>query len=118
EKLSIWWMIAAYIILTVGEVLLYGTGLELAYTAAPSNMKSFITACFLVTNALANFANIGFTSLYGGSLVDPVEKRGPVPPGQFFAIGVVIALLAGFAFSIICRRLGQTPEAEAAPSAA
>jgi POT family proton-dependent oligopeptide transporter len=118
EKLSIWWMAAAYIILTVGEVLLYGTGLELAYTAAPTNIKSFITACFLVTNALANFANIGFTSLYGGSLVDPVEKRGALPPGQFFAMGAVIALLAGFAFSVVCKRLGQNPDAEASPSAA
>jgi POT family proton-dependent oligopeptide transporter len=115
-KLSIWWMVVAYIILTVGEVLLYATGLELAYTAAPSNMKSFITGCFLLTNALANFANIGFTSLYGGSLVDPLENRGPLPPGQFFAIGVVIALVAGFAFSIFCRRLGQNPEPAPSPA--
>jgi dipeptide/tripeptide permease len=112
EKLSIWWMVLAYIVLTVGEVLLYGTGLELAYTAAPKNVKGFITACFLVTNALGNLVNIGVSSLYGGSLVDPMEKRGPLPPGQFFAPGAILALAAAIAFSFICRRLGQHPETE------
>src|SRR5262249_34997621 len=35
ERVSGWWMFWAYVVLTVGEVLVYGTGLELAYTAAP-----------------------------------------------------------------------------------
>jgi len=52
-KLSILWPSIAYIVLTFGEVLLYGTTLELAYAGAPKSMKGFVTACFLVTSALA-----------------------------------------------------------------
>src|SRR5262249_39539557 len=51
-KVSVWWPALAYIILTLGEVLLYGTMLELAYAAAPKSMKGFVTACFLTTSAL------------------------------------------------------------------
>ena len=47
-----WWMVLAYIILTAGEVLLYGTMLDLSYAAAPKSMKGFITACFLLTNTM------------------------------------------------------------------
>ena len=44
-KVSVLWPTVAYIILTLGEVLLYGTMLEIAYTAAPKSMKGFVTAC-------------------------------------------------------------------------
>ena len=113
EKLSLWWMAVAYIVLTVGEVLIYGTGLELAYTAAPQSMKSFITACFLVTNALANLVNIGVSRLYGGSLVDSADKRGPLTAGVFFVPGAMLALAAGLVFFFTCRKLGKNPETEA-----
>ena len=53
-KVSVLWPSLAYIILTLGEVLLYGTMLELAYTAAPKSMKGFVTALWLVTVGLAN----------------------------------------------------------------
>src|SRR5262249_51010589 len=53
-KVSFLWPALAYIVLTFGEVLLYGTMLELAYTAAPKSIKGFVTACFLVTNGLGN----------------------------------------------------------------
>src|SRR5262249_17272136 len=79
-KVSVFWPALAYIVMTFGEVLLYGTMLELAYTAAPKSMKGFVTACFLVTNAVGNFLNAGLSlgpvnlqgwaTLYGGSLVD------------------------------------------------
>lgn len=45
----------AYLILTVGEVLFYITGLELGYRASPRSMKSTITSFFLLTNAAGNF---------------------------------------------------------------
>src|SRR5262249_6570579 len=91
-KLPIWWMVIAYIVLTVGEVLLYGTALELAYTMAPKSMKGFITACFLCTNAVANYFNTWFTPTYGGSLEDRADTLGPLLPGAFFGIAGGIAL--------------------------
>jgi POT family proton-dependent oligopeptide transporter len=109
-KVSIWWMVIAYIVLTVGEVLLYGTALELAYTMAPENMKGFITACFLVTNALANYFNTWFNPKYGGSLVDPADKLGPLAPGAFFGILGSMALAAAIMFCFIGRKFGQQPD--------
>jgi dipeptide/tripeptide permease len=51
---NIGWQILAYVILTAGEVLVYGTGLEYAYTQAPPSMKSTIMACYLLTVTLGN----------------------------------------------------------------
>jgi proton-dependent oligopeptide transporter, POT family len=51
---NIGWQILAYFVLTAGEVLVYGTGLEYAYTQAPPSMKSTIMACYLLTVTLGN----------------------------------------------------------------
>jgi POT family proton-dependent oligopeptide transporter len=97
EKVSAWWIVVAYILLTAGEVLLYGTGLELAFTAAPANMKSFITACFLLTNTLGNLVNSKLSPLYNTA----------IPPAQFYAMTVGIVLAATVAFVFIGRRFNQ-----------
>jgi dipeptide/tripeptide permease len=101
HKVSFLWPAMAYIILTFGEVLLYGTMLDLSYAAAPSSMKGYVTACFLLTNTLANFLNILWTQMYGGALPDALEKRGPFPPGQFFAITAAVTVAAGVAFIFV-----------------
>jgi POT family proton-dependent oligopeptide transporter len=113
EKVSMLWPAAAYIVLTFGEVLLYGTMLELSYSAAPKSMKGFITACFLVTNALGNFLNMFWTQTYGGSLKDEVAKRGSLMPGQFFGITALVVFAAGMAFLFIGRKFERS-RAEAA----
>jgi proton-dependent oligopeptide transporter, POT family len=68
SKVSILWPSAAYVFLTLGEILVYGTGLEYAYAAAPKSMKGFVTGCFLALDAGANFVNAWLVQLYGGSL--------------------------------------------------
>jgi dipeptide/tripeptide permease len=103
-KVSILWPVIAYIVLTVGEVLLYGTMLELAYSAAPKSMKGFVTACFLVTNTLGNFVNVVWTPMYGGSLTDALAKRGPLLPGPFFGITALLVLAAALAFVFVGRQ--------------
>lgn len=112
-KVSILWPAAAYIVLTFGEVLLYGTLLELAYSAAPRSMKGFITACFLVTNTIGNFLNLGWTQMYGGSLKDPLADRGPLLPGEFFGITALVVACAAVAFIFVGRRFERS-RAEAA----
>jgi POT family proton-dependent oligopeptide transporter len=94
-KVSVLWIIVSYVLLTLGEVLVYATGLELSYTAAPKNMKGFITACFLVTNTLANFINIWFAKLFDTAL----------SPGAFFGVTAIVTLLATIAFAFVGRRL-------------
>jgi POT family proton-dependent oligopeptide transporter len=112
-KVSVLWPALAYIILTFGEVLLYGTMLELAYTAAPKSMKGFISACFLVTNAVANLINLGWTPFYGGSLTDAPEARGPLMPGPYFGITALVTLGAAIAFLFIGKRFEQAQKEQA-----
>ena len=102
-KVSIYWPAAAYIVLTFGEVLLYGTMLEVAYAAAPKSMKGFVSACFLVTNAVGNFVNMGWTYAY--------DKY--VSPGPFFAATAGCVLLAAIAFAFIGKQFERS-QAEAA----
>ncbi len=113
-KVSVLWPTLAYIVLTFGEVLLYGTMLELAYTAAPKSMKGFVTACFLMTSALGNFVNVGWARQYGGSLVDPISERGPLMPGPFFAITAGIVVAAALAFIFIGKRFERAQKEQAA----
>jgi proton-dependent oligopeptide transporter, POT family len=102
---SAWWIVAGFVVLTVGEILLYGTGLELAYTAAPANMKGFVTACFLVTNALGNLINAQLSQLYGVGL----------PPAQYFAMSAGIVLIAAVAFYFVGKRFDQGRPAVSEP---
>jgi POT family proton-dependent oligopeptide transporter len=103
-KVSIYWPAAAYIVLTVGEVLLYATMLEVAYAAAPKSMKGFISACFLVTNALGNFINMGWTYAYDTY----------VPPATFFAATAGLVFVATVAYAIIGKKFERSQAAAAA----
>jgi len=107
-KVPLAFLALAYITLTLGEVLVYSTGLELSYTAAPKSMKGFVTACFLVTMTLGNLINTVYVPLYGGSLTDPPEDRGPLLPGPFFGLTMCIVLAAAVAFYFVGRRLSRT----------
>jgi solute carrier family 15 (oligopeptide transporter), member 1 len=65
ERVTAWWQILCFFILTLSEILISVTGLELAFVAAPPTMKSFVTGCWLVTVGLANLLiNAPITRLY------------------------------------------------------
>jgi POT family proton-dependent oligopeptide transporter len=108
EKVTAWWMVLGYFVLTVGEILVYGTGLELSYTAAPQHMKGFVTACFLVTIGLGNLINTRLSPLY----------KKDIPEAQFFALTAVIVVVASIAFYFVGRRFtrGSAQEAVAEPN--
>jgi proton-dependent oligopeptide transporter, POT family len=59
EKVNIGWQLFAFLVLTVAEVLVYGTGLEFFYAQAPNRLKSLVMALFLLSVSLGNV----FTSL-------------------------------------------------------
>ena len=89
ERVSVWWQVFAYLILTVGEILVSVTGLELAFVAAPATMKSFVTACWLAVVFLANLLiNAPITQLY------PLMS-----PGVYFAMlaGMMVFILLIYA---------------------
>jgi dipeptide/tripeptide permease len=66
--------------------------LELAFSAAPNNMKSFVTACFLVTVGIGNSLDVPIGWLYTGNAKLGIPSLGP---GPFFAlIGATMLVLA------------------------
>ena len=81
-KVCGWWLVAAYGVLTLGEVLIYGTGLELAFSAAPDSMKGFVTACSLLTNTLGNLVNSLWVRHFSAEL-NP-DHAYLLAPGPFF----------------------------------
>jgi dipeptide/tripeptide permease len=82
-KVSVLWEIVAYVIITVAEICISVVGLELAFTAAPKTMKSFVTACWLLTVFLGNLITIPLArfKLY--------QELGP---GPFFA-GIAVTMI-------------------------
>ena len=87
ERVTAWWQILAFFILTLGEILISVTGLELAFVAAPPTMKSFVTACWLVTVGMANlFINAPITRLY--------PKMEPGPYFMMLAVAIVVVIVA------------------------
>ena len=112
-KVTSLWLVGAYILLTAGEVLVYGTMLDVSYAAAPKSMKGFITACFLLTNTVGNLINSQIAGQYGGSLKDPVDQRGPLSPLAFFGLTAALLLVTAVAFHFVGKRFerGNTPAA-------
>jgi proton-dependent oligopeptide transporter, POT family len=54
EKPHVIWQIAAFVVLTLGEVMVSVTHLEFAYTQAPNKMKSLVMCSYLGSIALGN----------------------------------------------------------------
>src|SRR5207249_1214073 len=96
-KVSMLWIIGAYVVLTIGEVLVYGTMLDLSYAYAPARMKGFITACFLVTNTLGNTINREYGKLYNTTF----------SPEVFFTIDAAVGVTAAVAFFFVARRFNR-----------
>jgi POT family proton-dependent oligopeptide transporter len=67
DRVNIGWQLFAFAVLTLAEVLVYGTGLEFFYAQAPNRMKSFVMALFLFSVSLGNL----FTSLVNVWIQNP-----------------------------------------------
>lgn len=121
DKPTVLWLVLAYLLLTVGEVLVYGTMLDLSYAYAPKSMKGFVTACFLVTNALGNMINTQFIPFYEKPHTVFKDTSfemtfAGIPPANYFALDAGIALAAAFAFYFVGRKFNQV-NAESAAAA-
>jgi dipeptide/tripeptide permease len=96
SKVTVLWEILAYIIITVAEICISVSGLELAFTAAPKTMKSFVTACWLLTVFFGNIFNAQITQFYG-----------TIKPGPYFGLLALLMLPVGLAFYFIARRFNR-----------
>ncbi|HWG47083.1 MAG TPA: oligopeptide:H+ symporter [Gemmataceae bacterium] len=103
HKVSLWWQVATFLLVTLAELCISPVGLELAFTAAPSAMKGFITGCFLLTVFFGNILNSFLTRLYG-----------PLGPGRYFGLLTGILLVVIIAFLVIARQFNRMNEERAA----
>jgi POT family proton-dependent oligopeptide transporter len=101
NQVSIWWQVLAYLVITVAEVLISVTGLELAYTAAPKSMTGFVTACWLLTVGMANlFINASVTRVYLH-----------MQPMAYFGMLAGVLLVVTILFGIVARQFNRMSEA-------
>ena len=103
QRVTIKWQALAYLFVTLAEILISITGLELAFVAAPKSMKSFVTALWLLTVGLANLLlNVPLSRFY------PVMH-----PGNYFAMLTGMMLVVAVVFYFVARRFNRmAPETD------
>lgn len=102
DKVTIWWEVLAFVLLTSAEVLISVTGLELAFILAPPSMKSFVTAMWLLTVGIANLViNAPLGRLYAY-----------MPPGPYFAILTGIMIVVMVAFFFVAQRFTKASQSQ------
>ena len=83
-RVPVAWQIFAYFIITIAEILISVTGLELAFVAAPKSMKGFVTALWLAVVGCANlFINAPVTQLYSKT----------TPMNYFAGLGIAMVVV-------------------------
>ena len=97
DLVTVWWLVLAYFLITIAEVLVSVTGLELAYTAAPKHMTGFVTAGWLFTVFLANFLiNAPVTRLYT-----------KIQPMDYFGGLTILMFVVSIAFVFVAKRFNR-----------
>ena len=79
------WLLAFYVVMTMGEIHLYPVGLSLFSKAAPPRMASLMMGFYFVPNFLGG----GFLQGWLGTFWDKMDKA------AFFVMIAVIAAVAG-----------------------
>lgn len=96
-QVSILWEVVPYVMITIAEICISVVGLELAFTAAPNSMKSFVTACWLLTVFVGNILNSQVTPYYA-----------KLSPGPYFTLFALVMIPVTLAFFFIARRFNRT----------
>jgi POT family proton-dependent oligopeptide transporter len=95
-KVTLWWQVVTFLLITVAELCISPVGLELAFTAAPQSMKGFITGCFLLTVFFGNILNSWLTRLYGD-----------LGPFKYFGLLTGICVAVTLAFVFVARQFNR-----------
>jgi len=96
SPLNVWIQSGSYILIAISEILAIITGLEYAFTKAPKNMRSLVTAIFLAMNAFSSAIGEAFVSLSADPLL--IWNYGSM---------AVLAFIAGTIFWFQFRHLDQ-----------
>jgi dipeptide/tripeptide permease len=88
--------------MTVAEVCISVVGLELAFAAAPAAMKTFMTACWLLTIFVGNVINGFITPLYNTTFLGI-----SLTPDWYFLWFAVAMVPVTLAFVLMSRRFNR-----------
>lgn len=92
--INVWVQTPAYVLIGISEIFASITGLEYAFTKAPKNMRSLVTATFLFMNAISSAIAQGLTAL----------SEDPLLVWNYGAVAV-LATLGGIGFWLKHRQL-------------
>lgn len=102
--MSIAWQLIPYCVLTISEILVSTTGLEFAYTQAPSHLKSVITSFWNLTIFAGNMLVAAITFLLANG-----EQANAISTNRFVLYAVLAAVVA-VAYSFRARKYGKTEQ--------
>ncbi|MCE5269233.1 MAG: hypothetical protein LLG00_15255, partial [Planctomycetaceae bacterium] len=102
SRISMLWQVIPYILMTLAEVCISVVGLELAFAAAPPAMKTFMTACWLMTVFVGNVVNGFITPLYNTTFFGI-----SLTPDWYFLWFAVAMVPVTVAFVVMSRRFNQ-----------
>lgn len=105
QKISIAWQLIPYVLLTFGEVLVSATGLEFAYSQAPTRMKGVLMAFWSLATTIGNlWVLLANASVKNDSVTEAIKARGfGVISFQMFFFAV-FAFTAAACFGLYARR--------------
>lgn len=96
SPISVWVQTPSYVLIAFSEIFASITGLEYAFTKAPKNMRSLVTAVWLLTTAVANALSEAFLPL----VADPNLIWN-------YSVAGVLSFIGGCAFWISFRHLDK-----------
>jgi POT family proton-dependent oligopeptide transporter len=98
-KPTIGWQIPAYLLLSLGEVMVSITGLEFAYTQAPKRMKSVIMSLYLLAISAGNL----FTALVQ-KFIQNDDHTSKLPGAWFYLFFAGLCYLTAIIYVFVARR--------------
>lgn len=93
---TVWWQMAAYVILTAGEIMVSITCLEFSYTQAPRTMKSLVMGLYLWSISAGNL----FTSGVNWFIQNP-DGTSKLAGASYYLFFTGMMLAAALAFVVV-----------------
>ncbi len=100
QEVNVAWQLLSYVLMTVGEVMIYFTALEFSYTQAPPTMKSFVMALNLLSVTVGNV----FTALVNSLISQNAEFEKVMHGANYYwffttMMGLAACLFVGVALT-------------------